>query len=215
MSGELDADRQLALTYVPARLRAALEALWRLDVTLGAILATGTDPRVSQIRLAWWREALERLDHAPPPAEPVLQGLAAHVLPTVTGVELAGMEAGWAELLAQGALDQEALDRYAAARGGRLFRYSARLLGLDGEVDAAGERWALVDLARHSGGDAMAAQAEASARPALRNWPKQLRPLGMLDALARRDVARGSDSFERQGSPGRMLRMLRHRLTGH
>lgn len=188
--------------------------LWRLDVTLGAVLATGSEPRVSLIRLAWWREALARLDLAPPPAEPVLQGLAAHVLPVVSGAELAIMEEGWAELTVEGALDGDALARYAGTRGGRLFRYSARLLGIDGDVEAAGERWALVDLARHSTRDAATAFAAAAGQAPLK-WPKPLRPLGMLDALARRDVARGAESFERLGSPGRILRMLRHRLTGH
>ena len=86
---DLDPDRKLALAYVPAAARPAVEALWRLDVALAAILATGTQPLISQMRLAWWREALERLDHAPPPAEPVLQALAATVLPRVTGAELA------------------------------------------------------------------------------------------------------------------------------
>ena len=80
---DLDPDRKLALAYVPAGARPAVEALWRLDVAFAAILATGTQPIVSQMRLAWWREALERLDSAPPPAEPVLQALATHVLPKV------------------------------------------------------------------------------------------------------------------------------------
>ena len=182
---------------------------------MGAILASGTEPAISLIRLAWWREALERLDLAPPPAEPVLRGLAAYVLPAIAGAELAEMEAGWVELLAGGTLERDALDRYAAARGGLLFRYSARLLGGGAPTESAGERWALADLARHSMRDAPAALAAAAARPALSKWPGPLRPLGMLDALARRDVARGADSVERQGSPGRMLRMLRHRLSGH
>lgn len=125
------------------------------------------------------------------------------------------MEEGWAELLVQGALDRRALDNYAASRGGLLFRFSARLLGKDQAVEPAGERWALVDLARHSTRGAPAAMAAAAARPALAKWPKPVRPLGMLDALARQDVARGPESLERQGAPGRMLRMLRHRLTGH
>ena len=144
----------------------------------------------------------------------MLQGLAAHVLPIVSGAELAAMEQGWAELLAEGALDDEAFARYAGDRGGLLFHYSARLLDQAGMVEPAGERWALVDLARHSARDAPAALLAAAAKPAPPTWPKPLRPLGMLDALARRDVARGVDSFERQGSPGRMLTMLRHRLTG-
>jgi hypothetical protein len=36
----------------------------------------------------------------------------------------------------------------------------------------------------------------------------------MLAALARRDVRRGLARLARQGAPGRMLRMLVHRLTG-
>ena len=98
---DLDPDRRLALAYVPAARRPALEALWRLDVNLGAVLAGGRDPMIGRIRLAWWREALEALDRSPPAAEPLLRSLAAHVLPAgVSGAELAAMEQGWAELLA-------------------------------------------------------------------------------------------------------------------
>jgi phytoene synthase len=212
---ELDPDRQLALAYVPASRRAAVEALWRLDATLGAVLATGTDPMISRIRLAWWREALEKLDRAPAPAEPVLQALAIHVLPAgVTGAELAAMEEGWAAIVPGEVLTGEALGTYATARGGRLFALSARLLA--GEAVAAGEGgrlWALVDLARHitdkSERQAVLAAAGSAVRPG--RWPKRLRPIGMLAALARRDLARGP---ERHGSPARMLRMMAHRLTG-
>lgn len=213
----MDPERALALAYVPAARRAAVEALWRLDVTLGAVLAGKREPMVARIRLAWWREALERLDTAPPPPEPVLQALAAHVLPAgVSGAALAAMEEGWSILLAEEPLDAAALGTYAEARGGLLFHHSARLLGGTDSVGAAGARWALVDLARHSTRPAEAAAAlEAAAaiapEPA---WPKQLRPLAMLSLLARRDVARRSGPFERQGAPARMLRLLRYRLAG-
>jgi phytoene synthase len=217
MTPDLDPDRRLALAYAPAHARAPLEALWRLDVTLAAVLARGREPMVARIRLAWWREALERLDTAPPPPEPVLQALAACVLPLgVSGTALAAMEEGWSVLLTEGALDGEGLRTHAEARGGLLFRHSARLLGGAEEVEPAGGRWALVDLARHSANPADAAAAlEAAAgmgsEPA---WEKHLRPLAMLSALARRDVERHSLPLERQGSPGRMLRLLKYRLTG-
>ena len=168
---------------------------------------------VTRIRLAWWREALERLAREPPPPEPVLQGIAAHGLPAA---ELADMTEGWAVLLAEGPLDAAALDAYAAARGGALFRHSARLLGLpDHPVEAAGRRWALVDLARRSAdpGEAEAARAAAARAGVDPAWPKPLRPLGMLAVLAERDVVRGAP-WEEQGAPARMGRMLRHRLTG-
>jgi phytoene synthase len=216
MTPELDPDRLLVLAYAPGHVRPALAALWRLDVTLGAVLATATQPMVSRIRLAWWREALERLDAAPPPPEPVLEALAHHVLPAgIGGAKLAEMEEGWAALLEEGPLEPATLQSYAGKRGGLLFHLSAALLGGDAEVAPAGTRWALVDLARHSAkpeeaAAAMRAAAGIAAEPA---WSKRLRPLAMLSLLARRDLARGGPPCERQGSPGRMLRLLRYRLT--
>jgi phytoene synthase len=216
MTLDLDPDRRLALAYVPAAARPAIEALWRLDVTFASVLATGSDRTISRIRLAWWREALERLDEAPAPAEPVLQALAAHVLPAVSGAELAEMEEGWAALLCDEAPTDAELEEHAAARGGRLFSYGARLLGnRDFPVEAGGRLWALADVARHSS-RADEAQAAIALAPtqAQAKWPRVLRPLGMLAALAARDVERGSGTWERPGSPARMLRMIRHRLTG-
>ena len=214
---ELDRDRILALSYVPARARPAVEALWRLDAALAAVLSSGRDPLISQIKLAWWRDALEQLGGGRPPAEPVLEAVAQHVLPRgVTGAELAAMERGWTLLLTPDPLTPEELDTYAASRGGLLFACSARLLGAEGDgVEAGGEAWALIDLARHSGSevDAEAAIAAARSKPSGR-WPAPLRPLGMLAALARRDAEPERPQWEEQGAPGRMLRMLRHRLTG-
>ncbi|HYJ29835.1 MAG TPA: squalene/phytoene synthase family protein [Allosphingosinicella sp.] len=215
----LDPDRMLALAYVPASRRAAVEALWRLDATLAAVLSTGREPVISQIRLAWWREALEKLDSAPAPAEPVLAALARHVLPAgLTGAELAEMEAGWAVLLSPDPLGAADFDLYASARGGLLFRSTARLLGEPQPrpaVEAGGRAWALIDLARHSGNaaDAEAALSAVGATASWR-WPKRLRPLGMLAMLAARDAEPGRPRWELQGAPRRTLRMLRHRLTG-
>jgi len=214
---DLDPDRRLVLAYAPARSCPALEALWRLDVTLAAVLATGREPMVSRIRLAWWREALERLDTAPAPPEPVLQEVAALLLPAgLSGSDLAAMEEGWSLLLGEGPLAAEALRGYAAARGGLLFRHSARLLGGEADVEPAGARWALVDLARHSRdpAEADAALDEAAAIPRESPWPKALRPLAMLSLLARRDAGRRSQTFETQGSPARMLRLVKFRMTG-
>lgn len=213
MTVDLDPERRLALAYVPAPRRAAVEALWRLDVALASVPATGREPMVSRIRLAWWRESLERLDCEPAPAEPVLEALAREVLPGgISGGELAALPDAWEPLLSPGRLTEAELTEYAAARA-RLFGLSGRLLG--GET-AAGEGWALVDFARHSSdeGEARLALELARARQDRVRWPKALRPLGMLAALARRDAVRGLP-LERQGSPARLLRMLRHRFTGY
>lgn len=215
---DLDPDRRLILAYTPARDRPALAALWRLDVTLAAILATGRDPLVSRIRFAWWREALAKLDTQPPPPEPVLAAVAAELRPRgLDGAALAALQDGWTRLLTPGPLSAAELDGYARERGGALFALSARILGgaADG-VERAGRLWALADLARHSRDPAEAAQALAAAAAlgTPDRWPPPLRPLAMLAMLARRDVARGVGRLERPGAPPRMLRLLGHRLFG-
>ena len=211
-----DPEVRLALAYVPSGRRPALEALWSLDAALGAVLVVGREPMISRIRLAWWRESLEKLDLAPPPAEPVLESVARFLLPAgLSGAGLAGMEAGWSVLADPGPLSANDLDVHARKRGGLLFDFAARLLGAaTSDIAAGGETWALVDLARRSSNpaEAAAALAAARARPMPARWPAPLRPLGMLAFLARRDAERGT--VERQGSPQRVLRMLGHRLTG-
>jgi phytoene synthase len=215
---DLDPDRLLALSYVPAKSRAAVGALWRLDSALGAALAGGREPMISRIKLAWWREALEKLDRAPAPAEPVLGALADHVLPAgIAGAELAAMEEGWAILASPEALTPVELTAYARARGGQVFAYTARLLGSGDDVEQAGEAWALVDLARHcaTAADSDIALAAARERIRPRRWPSPLRPLGMLSALAIRDLDPARPPWEARGSPGRMWRMFRHRISGY
>ena len=212
---ELDPERALALAYVPAGKRPAVAALWRLDTAFASVLASGREPMVTRIRLAWWREALERLDREAPPAEPLLEAIAAYVLPAgIAGAELAAMADGWDAIVGAEAPDGEALDLHARARGGTLFRLSARLLGAGADVDAAGEVWALVDLARHSArpDEAAAAMAAARTRNEPISWPALLRPLGMLATLAMRDIRSGAPG--RQGAPLRMIRMAWHRLSG-
>jgi phytoene synthase len=173
---------------------------------------------IARIKLAWWREALERLDREPAPAEPALRDSAEHLLPLLSGAELAAMEEGWAALTSRETLSAEDLRTYAERRGGLLFRYTARLLGGDPDrVEPAGEAWALVDLARHCATreDADVALAAARQRRGPRRWPGRLRPLGMLAALADRDCDPGRPPWEPKGAPTRMWRMLRHRITGY
>jgi phytoene synthase len=196
--------------------------LWRLDSTLGGLLAGGSQPMVTQIKLAWWREALEALDRAPPPAEPLLQAVARTLLPAgLSGAMLAEMTEGWEILLTAETVREEDLAAYARQRGGLLFCCSAIVLAQPSgaEVERAGRAWALVDLARRSGAVEEAEQAIEAARLRIdglfgRRWPAALRPLGMLAALAKRDAECGVGRFERQGAPARMLAMARHRLTG-
>lgn len=219
----LDPERRLALSYVPAAQRDAMATLWTLDTTIGAAIAGGSQPLVKSIKLAWWRERLDELGSIPPPPEPVLQAVARDLLPLgIDGARLAAMIEGWEVLASAERLGPEELAAYAEWRGGLLFHLSARLLGdagADPVIGAAGRGWALVDLARRSSdqADATAALAAASEIFAVNGpgrWPGHMRVLGMLTMLARRDATASPAALERQGSPGRMLRMFHHRLTG-
>jgi 15-cis-phytoene synthase len=73
-------DRDLVRLYWPVELRPAFDALFAIDDALGAVVASSTQPALGAIRLAWWRDALERLDVSPPPPEPRLQAVARELL---------------------------------------------------------------------------------------------------------------------------------------
>ena len=208
-----DPERALALAYAPDDgRRAALSALLALDAALGDVVRSTTQPALGQIRLAWWREQLVKLDAAAPPAMPVLEALAAHVLPrSVTGAELSGIVDGWDVLIEEETLDDAALDRFGEERGGRLFAVAAKVLGGDTSLAGRlGQGWALFDLARHQSDAATAARADALAGAALAgSLGGVARPLGMLALAARLELAGVP-----HGGPRRAARLMWFGLAG-
>lgn len=218
-----DPERTLAVAYAPPSVRSALSTLFAIDERLGGIVARTTEPAIGLMRLVWWRDSLEALDVKSPPAEPLLAAAAATLLPRgIDGAMLAAMTAGWEILIDDPLLEPESVDVHAAVRGRGLLAMAARLLGADRtespRIDAAGELWARADLARHLTGDDRAGAILESARPwsapASGRWPKPLRPVGILSVLAAEDVARGIGRLRPAASRGRLLRVLRHQLTG-
>ena len=205
-------ERRLVLSYAPSPARAGLTALMALDDRLGAIVRRASEPMIGLMRLTWWAEALDALDAAPPPPEPLLRALAAV---DVRGAALARMTDGWEVLLGDEPLDDAALATFGRERGGRLFAAMAALSEADDpRVAPAGEGWALADLAAHLTDREAAARAGRMARDRLgglfaARWPAPLRALGALALLARSDLAGG-----RTGAPGRVGRLMLHRLTG-
>jgi phytoene synthase len=190
--------------YWPSSLRPAFDALFGIDDALADVVASSTQPALGAIRLAWWRDALERLDHGPAPAEPRLRSAAAGLLPLgVTGRQLSLLEGGWAALL-----DEQPEDRLALERGEALFAIGARLLGeADPAVAAAGRLFAWADLRRRGHGTDIGSQL----RPY--GFARRLRPLTALAALAARDL-RLAPRIEEEATPGRALALLRHRFSG-
>lgn len=204
-----DPERALALAYAPRQARSALAALWALDEQLGAIVARTENPVVGQMRLTWWHDALSEL-RSSRPADPVLAALAA--APAIEPAALLPMIDGWEALLDPLPLPDEALGRYAQARGGVLFRLSGELLGEQpGGIEAAGRLWALIDLAFRVSDRRTAERALALAPQPKGRLP---RPLRLLVTLAARDLRRGLDRPRRQGSPARVARALLAGTTG-
>lgn len=216
-----DPERALILSYAPAAGRAALAALLALDGALGQLMRTTSQPAVGQLRLAWWRESLAKLDQAPPPAEPVLQALAAEVLPCgVTGASLVPIVHGWEVLVEEEALDSLSLMRFAVGRG-TLFALAGVALGASAKdpLEQAGQGWALADLARHLEDGAEADAARAAAMPLLESalgtrWSRNGRALGAMAHRARLDLAVPADAPLPIGAPRRVGRLLWHRLSG-
>lgn len=216
----LDPDRALVLNYAPVGRREMLAALFALDEALGQALRGARDPMLGQMRLTWWHGALSGLNGGAAPSDPALVALLrTGIVPDVIdGATIATMVEGW-EALLDDPVDAAALGAFARQRGGVLFRLGARILdGTRDAIEDAGAGWALVDLARHSVDTDVAARALAMAQPHLDRavtprWPVKLRALGALTALAARDAGRGRP-FQPAGHPARMLRALRHRLTG-
>jgi 15-cis-phytoene synthase len=202
-------DRDLVRLYWPVELRPAFDALFAIDDAMADVVASSSQPALGAIRLAWWREALERLDANPPPPEPRLQSAASILLPRgVTGAELARLEDGWATLL------EEFPDADRTARRGEvLFAIGAKLLGTtDPGIDAAGRLYAFADVARRGLAPARHATEELRLLSRCR-FPRRLRPLTALARLAARDVKQ-APRVESEATPGRAAALLSHSLFG-
>jgi phytoene synthase len=157
--------------------------------------------------LAWWRDALERLDTSGAPAEPRLQGIAAELLPReVSGAKLAEIEDGFAALLDEEP-DLERLGRGGAA----LFACAATLLGADDpKLEVAGAAYALAQATRNGCIVPVKHRADALAG---HRFARSLRPITGFARLAVRDL-RQLPAFEPEATPGRAAALLSHRLFG-
>ncbi|MGN5374245.1 squalene/phytoene synthase family protein [Sphingomonas hankookensis] len=208
-----DPERTLALAYAPDDgRRGALSALLALDTALGEVVRSTTQPALGQIRLAWWREQLVKLDTQPPPAMPELIALADMLLPRgVGGAALAELVDGWDVLIEAESLDDTALERFAAMRGGRLFALAARIVGGNaGRAERQGRGWALADLSQRLDDVQVRERAAAMARVSLAGpLAGVAKPLGILALSARLALADVP-----AGGPKRAARLLWFGLAG-
>jgi phytoene synthase len=179
-----------------------------IEDALVEVVTTSSQPGLGAIRLAWWREALERLDTSPPPAEPRLQEVATELLPRgITGKALAAIEDGYATLLEE----HPDADRVGAA-GVALFASGAKLLSVDDpKAVEAGKLHAFARAAR-CGVMAIPERISLEALEGHR-FPRELRPLTALARLAARDI-RQAPNIESEGTPARAVALLSHKMFG-
>jgi len=176
---------------------------------MGDIVARATQPALAAIKLAWWREQLQSLDEAAPPAEPRLEAVARELLPRgISGSQLAEIEPGWATLL------DEALDpQLVADRGARIFAMLAMLLGeADPLIGEAGALWTLASVNKGERGLVMGVRRRAELLNGYR-FPMRLRRLTVLARFAAHDLQRPS-SAQPSKLRDRMIPALAHMWSG-
>jgi phytoene synthase len=173
------------------------------------VVTSSTQPALGTIRLAWWREALERLDHGSPPPEPRLQAVASHLVERgLSGKALAALEDGWATLLDE-IPDPERIGN----RGALLFEAAGKLLGgADPKLATAGRLFAIQQAARKRLLPPYRPESELESL-AGHVFQRGLRPLTAMARLAARD-ARQTPVFEPEATPARAVALLSHRLFG-
>ena len=193
--------QRLALSYAPGAAREPVLALLALDQRLAAILRSGGEPALAQIKLAWWRERLSESPARWPQGEPLLALL--RDFPGGPGV-LAEVVDGWEMLLGE-RLSTAEIAQFADGR-------AAGWRALGGVVAAnAARQWALADLLLNlpEGDEANAVRAALATEPWHRaRLPRDVRPLAVLHALARRAIQRGAgDLLNGPGALGTAMRV--------
>jgi len=172
--GTLPVERRLALAYAPPRAKGLWLGLFALDARLGTIVRGASEPMLTQIKLAWWRDELARPQAQRRRGEPLLELLDQWGDDAAC---LAALVDGWEMLLGDVLLDHAAAGQYADERARACLGLAGRL-GVPGNaISSAARGWALADL--HL----------VLAEPAKYEWPRvklprEMRPLQVLYGLA-------------------------------
>lgn len=191
---DLPPEARVAIGYAGKADRDAFASILTLDRQLARAVAGASEPIVGQLRLAWWRDALSAEASGRPLGNPLLDAIAIAFGPLA--VRLVPLVDGWEAILLSDGLE---MDSIMSLRLGREEAWLA-LAGAIGAPDegaavrhAAG-RWALADLLAGLSEPGERARVLELARGMPdddRRLSRPLRPLAILDRLARRSLAAG------------------------
>jgi phytoene synthase len=147
-----DPDRYIATLFAPAEKRPLLFALYALNHELGHVAEAAREPMMAEIRLQWWRDALEEARAGKPRGHDVLQGMTAVFAKADVPQETLDAMIGARSLDVSGetVADIAVLESYADATSGNLMRLAARILGEEADEMAgeAGIAYALAGILR-------------------------------------------------------------------
>lgn len=129
----LDLQAYLGCLFSDPRDQPPLFALHSLHAELGRIRESVSEPMLGEIRLTWWREALEEAVNGQVREHPVVAALAPHIDNERIAVhDLLGMiDARQQDLYEDGPRDREAVTHYARQTGGGLYHAAMAVSGAD------------------------------------------------------------------------------------
>lgn len=184
----------LAVNYAIKNQREIWRAYFALDAHLAELVRKTTEPLLGQVRLAWWRDRLQETPDAWPKGNPLLELIASGWGEQASGLGL--LVDGWEHLLADPPIEQFDINGFANGRASAIQALAALsdAAGASKAAFEAGRRWALADLASHTANyeerERILATAQSMAIKS-KSLPRELRPLAILDGLARRSIANG------------------------
>ncbi|HEX2590407.1 MAG TPA: phytoene/squalene synthase family protein, partial [Rhizomicrobium sp.] len=151
---QYDPDRYFSALFAPAEKRPLLFALYAFNHELARVAETVREPMMGEIRLQWWRDALEGARKGTPRRHDVVEALAELVqridLPQAlfdTMIDARAFDSSTDTFA-----DYPALETYADETSGNVMRLAARILGAGEGCDAlaqdAGIAYGLTGLLR-------------------------------------------------------------------
>ncbi len=150
-----DFDRYLTALFAPAGARERLFALYAFNHEIAKVRETVSEPMIGQIRLQWWREAIDGIYAGKPRKHMVVEALAQAVAvsPPPRADFEALIDAREFDLAGRAPATVAELEGYAEASASRLLYLAAALLGARDEATRAALRplgiaWALTGLIR-------------------------------------------------------------------
>ena len=154
MVRRLDKDRFLAALFAPEPARSRLMALYAFNLEVARTRENVSEPMIGEIRLQWWRDALDAIYKGTPPEHEVAQSLAEAI--EASGLERTTLDrlidARTFDLYDDPMQTRADLQAYLDGTSSALMEAGVALVGRGGvdqeTIKAAGQAWGITGLLR-------------------------------------------------------------------